>query len=179
MIGPQGSAGFRLDRRSGKTPAQRVEFEPDVVVEYRAAGKNRIDARTNDGAFERVDFDVRGPVVALEVAGIRRTYRVTHDGAAFYVHSSEGERRLVEKPRLGEAGSEGTKGGLVAPMPGKIVAVRVAEGDAVAEGQPLVVLEAMKMEHTVVATHAGTVELVLVAVNDQVEAAALLVVLRE
>jgi 3-methylcrotonyl-CoA carboxylase alpha subunit len=179
MIGPRGSAGFRLDRRSGKTPAQRVEFEPDVAVEYRTLGENVLEARVGDGAFERVELAVAGPIVTLVHAGLRRTFRVTRDGAAFFVHSIDGDRKLIEKPRLGEAGSERTKGGLVAPMPGKIVAVRVAEGDAVAEGQPLVVLEAMKMEHTVVATHAATVERVLVAVNDQVEAAALLVVLRE
>ncbi len=57
---------------------------------------------------------------------------------------------------------------LTAPMPGKITAVHVAAGDAVAKGQALVVLEAMKMEHTITAPVDGLVEAINVAVGDQV-----------
>jgi len=57
---------------------------------------------------------------------------------------------------------------IVTPMPGKIIQLLVREGDAVAKGQPLAVLEAMKMEHTLSAPGAATVEAVSVAVGDQV-----------
>jgi 3-methylcrotonyl-CoA carboxylase alpha subunit len=57
---------------------------------------------------------------------------------------------------------------VVTPMPGKIVQLLVKEGEAVAKGQPLAVLEAMKMEHTLKAPAAATVEAVAVAVGDQV-----------
>ena len=61
-------------------------------------------------------------------------------------------------------------------MPGKVVKVLVAAGEAVAAGAPLVVLEAMKMEHTVRAPEAGTVRALHVAVGDQVDADRLLAV---
>lgn len=70
-------------------------------------------------------------------------------------------------------------GSLVAPMPGLLVRVAVAAGDAVLAGEVLVVLEAMKMEHPVTATRAGTVRRVLVAPGQQVETGSLLVVLEE
>ena len=73
------------------------------------------------------------------------------------------ERRLAE--RAAESGPRDPEGR--APMPGAVVAVHVADGDAVREGDPLVSIEAMKMEHPVLAPHNGTVHL-LVAVGDQV-----------
>ena len=53
-------------------------------------------------------------------------------------------------------------------MPGKIVAVLVAVGDSVEKGTPLLIMEAMKMEHTIAAPHDGEVEELLYAVGDQV-----------
>jgi acetyl/propionyl-CoA carboxylase alpha subunit len=71
----------------------------------------------------------------------------------------------------GRAGSEM----VVAPMPGKVVSVLVAPGDVVEIGQPLVVLEAMKMENTLVAEVAGTVRTVAVAAGAMVEAGTVVV----
>jgi 3-methylcrotonyl-CoA carboxylase alpha subunit len=61
-------------------------------------------------------------------------------------------------------------------MPGKIIAVKVAEGDAVQRGQVLVIMEAMKMEHSAVAPDEGVVERVCVSEGQQVDAEALLAV---
>ncbi|MFJ1300206.1 acetyl/propionyl/methylcrotonyl-CoA carboxylase subunit alpha [Pseudomonadota bacterium AL_CKDN230030165-1A_HGKHYDSX7] len=73
--------------------------------------------------------------------------------------------------------ADGHAGGLTAPMPGKIIAVSVAVGDTVEKGQALLVMEAMKMEHTITAPAAGRVETVHYAVGDQVaEGAALIAV---
>ena len=69
------------------------------------------------------------------------------------------------------------EGGLVAPMPGRIVKIGVAVGQQVSQNQPLVVLEAMKMEHIVEAPHAGTVTHLHVTVGDQVPAGAPLLTL--
>jgi 3-methylcrotonyl-CoA carboxylase alpha subunit len=66
----------------------------------------------------------------------------------------------------GEAESAG--GRLTAPMPGKVVAVMVEAGQTVKKGEPLVIMEAMKMEHTIAAPGDGLVEEVLYAVGDQV-----------
>jgi propionyl-CoA carboxylase alpha chain len=58
---------------------------------------------------------------------------------------------------------------LVAPMPGRVIAVRAAVGDAVTAHQPIVVIEAMKMEHAVVAPIDGTIIRLAVAEGQQVE----------
>jgi len=66
----------------------------------------------------------------------------------------------------GEGG--GAEGGLMAPMPGKVIALVAAEGAKVEKGAPLLILEAMKMEHTITAPAAGTVKAFRFGVGDQV-----------
>ncbi len=66
-------------------------------------------------------------------------------------------------------------GGPVCPLPGTVIAVHVNQGDSVTEGQLLMVVEAMKMEHRIVAAHASTVEQVLFGVGDRVDSGDLLV----
>ena len=75
-----------------------------------------------------------------------------------------------------EPGSSGTEdeGGLIAPMPGKVLEVLVAQGDVVEAGTPLMVLEAMKMEHRIVAAADGTVVAVHFDAGDQVAQGAVL-----
>jgi 3-methylcrotonyl-CoA carboxylase alpha subunit len=68
-----------------------------------------------------------------------------------------------------------SRGGIAAPMPGQVIAVNVKAGDAVKQGDVLVVVEAMKMEHSVRAPQAGTVKKVLFAPGDRVEEGAALV----
>jgi acetyl/propionyl-CoA carboxylase alpha subunit len=70
------------------------------------------------------------------------------------------------------AGAE--EGSLLTPLPGTVVAVHVAAGQAVERGAPLVTVEAMKMEHTLTAPHAGTVTRVPFTVGDRVAAGAVL-----
>ncbi|MGH7747778.1 MAG: biotin/lipoyl-containing protein, partial [Candidatus Dormibacteria bacterium] len=93
-----------------------------------------------------------------------------------HVDSPLGSTVLHEVERLPEPSSAGESGSLRAPMPGCVVRVLVGAGDEVDAGQPLIILEAMKMEHTVQAPHAGTVTDVRVGVGAQVEAGAVLAV---
>ena len=79
-------------------------------------------------------------------------------------------RDRLSEPRRAAAG-----GSLRAPMPGRVLAVLVEVGQAVEEGQPLMKLEAMKMEHTIRAAAAGVVEAVYYAAGDQVGADEMLV----
>jgi biotin carboxyl carrier protein len=83
---------------------------------------------------------------------------------------------LALAPRFPDAGREALAGGLVAPMPARVTKVLVAEGDTVAAGATLLVLEAMKMEHAVKAPDAGTVTRLAVAAGDQVQVDQLLAV---
>ena len=78
----------------------------------------------------------------------------------------------------GSATGTASDGSLRAPMPGKIVATPAKPGDAVTKGQPVVVLEAMKMEHALVAPFDGVVETVGAAVGDQVADGTVLAVVR-
>ena len=92
-----------------------------------------------------------------------------------------GQAWPVAVPALGEAGAAGETGdgALLAPMPGRIVAVQVAQGEQVARGQALVVLEAMKMEQTLQAPFAGTVRELSVQVGAQVSEGKVLLVIEQ
>jgi propionyl-CoA carboxylase alpha chain len=113
--------------------------------------------------------------VELEVDGVRRRYDVTLAGESAWVDCAP----LRELPRFGDAHHHGVHESLVAPMPGSVVRVDVATGDEVAAGQTLVVVEAMKMEHTVAAPHAARVAEVCVAPGEQVDGGRVLVLLED
>jgi propionyl-CoA carboxylase alpha chain len=139
-----------------------------------------------------------GPdLVELEVDGVRRRCTVHHVvpgsaidgrgavpmgsgvGGTWWVDSALGSSELVVVPRFAPPVRAVAVGSLLAPLPGAVVQVLVAVGDVVAAGQPVVTIEAMKMQHTVHAPHAGPVTAVHVAVGDQVEAAGVLLVVDE
>jgi 3-methylcrotonyl-CoA carboxylase alpha subunit len=105
--------------------------------------------------------------------------RVFIDGDIFHVFY-QGETRAFEWQNLlaHAADAEHGEGRLTAPMPGKVIAVLVEAGASVEKGAPLLVMEAMKMEHTIVAPAAGTVGEILFGVGDQVTDGAQLLVMQ-
>lgn len=112
----------------------------------------------------------------LEVDGARVRLHVAADAGGWWVSTGGLPVRVERVADLPAADAEGEgAGGLVAPMPGRVVRVLVGPGEAVAAGAGLVVLEAMKMEQLVRAPADGVVEAVLVEVGQQVEAGAALV----
>ncbi|HTR51028.1 MAG TPA: biotin carboxylase N-terminal domain-containing protein [Kofleriaceae bacterium] len=163
-------------------PAWRnVRFADEQVVYEHAGAEVRIGYRPRDRAAG-FDFAIGGKTTRVDAFGVdgdrvwfvehghhRRRARVAWDGPRAHVLADGVQLVLAEQPRFPEAGAHAVAGGLVAPMPGKVVKVLVAEGQEVAAGAPLVVLEAMKMEHTVRAADAGVVRALHVAVGDQVE----------
>jgi propionyl-CoA carboxylase alpha chain len=114
--------------------------------------------------------------VTLAVGGVARTFHVAVTGSQVDVDSPLGHAALRRLPRFTDPADRVAVGSLLAPMPGSVVAVHAAVGDEVAEGQPLLVLEAMKMQHTIAAPHAGTVIELDVAVGDQVNGGSVLAV---
>jgi propionyl-CoA carboxylase alpha chain len=116
--------------------------------------------------------------VVLDVAGVERRLRIL--GAECPEIDVDGDgwsvalRRL---PRFPDAVAAVAEGSLVAPMPGAVTAVHVAVGDAVTAGQPLLVLEAMKMQHPVVAPASGVVRSLDVVPGAQVDAGMVLAVI--
>jgi propionyl-CoA carboxylase alpha chain len=114
--------------------------------------------------------------VDLEIDGIRRVYRVHRVGPGTYVDASDGSSALTEVPRLGDPEKLAPAGSLLAPMPGLVRRVLVEVGAVVTAGQPLLVLEAMKMEQTVTAPSAGVVAELRAKAGEQVAAAQVLAV---
>jgi 3-methylcrotonyl-CoA carboxylase alpha subunit len=113
----------------------------------------------------------RFPMGELEVQfnGQRHTLNVYEDQDTAYVFAAHGATRILAIDRLAHAGDVQAEGGrLTAPMPGKVVSFAVKAGDKVSRGQPLAVMEAMKMEHTIAAPADGTVEELLYIPGDQV-----------
>jgi 3-methylcrotonyl-CoA carboxylase alpha subunit len=96
--------------------------------------------------------------------------RVVRSGRTIDIFQGTERHTLeIHDPGLHELDAGGGGGGLAAPMPGKIVAVLVETGATVEKGTPLLILEAMKMEHTIKAPAGGTVKELLSAVGEQVE----------
>ena len=90
-------------------------------------------------------------------------------GDVLSVFTDAGSSQITVVDQLAHAAGGGNEGGrLTAPMPGKVVSFAVKAGDKVSKGQPLAVMEAMKMEHTIAAPADGTVEELLFAPGDQV-----------
>ncbi|WP_019357444.1 acetyl/propionyl/methylcrotonyl-CoA carboxylase subunit alpha [Streptomyces sp. AA1529] len=117
---------------------------------------------------------VRADHVVLETDGVRRGFDVAVHGDRVFA----GRHAFTARPRLAEPAADTAPGSLLAQLPGTVVRVAegIAEGAEVAAGQPLLWLEAMKMEHRVVAPADGTVTELRVAVGRQVEVGAVLAV---
>jgi len=117
--------------------------------------------------------------VELEIAGVRRAFAVAAYGDQVFVDSALGPVTLVPLPRFPDPAARVVPGSLLAPMPGTVVRVGVKVGDEVPGGQPLLWLEAMKMEHSISAPPSGgVVTELLVQVGEQVAARQLLAVIR-
>lgn len=116
-------------------------------------------------------------VVVLDINGIRRRFVVSADGRRVTVKWAHAAVTLVESPRFTDPSTAIAPGSLIAPLPGTVVRVAVGVGDRVEAGQPMLWMEAMKMEHTVFADTTGTVRELSVRVGDQLEAGALVAVI--
>ncbi|BBY83071.1 ATP-grasp domain-containing protein [Mycolicibacterium pulveris] len=118
-------------------------------------------------------------LVDITVDGVRRRLTVEFAADRIYVTGPESVRALGVRNRFAEPESRIEAGSLVAPMPGIAVRVNVEVGARVVKGDSLVVLEAMKMEHTITATGPATVVAVRITPGDQVNSGEVLVVLED
>ena len=112
--------------------------------------------------------------VVLTDGGVATAFDVAHYGAENNVDSPLGGVRFTVAPRFPEATSAVQEGSLLAPMPGTVVRLGAELGDTVTAGQPLVWLEAMKMEHTIAAPTAGVLTELSVTVGQQIAVGAVL-----
>ena len=116
--------------------------------------------------------------LSVVLDGVRRHVMVLDHGLETAVFLDGESWRLVEIDLLApSAGEDPTAGRLTAPMPGRVTQLMVEPGSRVRRGEPLIIIEAMKMEHTVAAPADGVVEAVRFAVGDLVEEGAELIAL--
>jgi 3-methylcrotonyl-CoA carboxylase alpha subunit len=120
--------------------------------------------------------DLQGDILHLDVEGHRQrgTLAITHDGFTLYLPEGACHFREVH-PDTGESNSSGANAGLSAPMNGTIVALLAEVGASVKADTPLLVMEAMKMEHTIRAPGAGVVKAFYFQPGDLVDGGAELV----
>ncbi|WP_082958832.1 biotin carboxylase N-terminal domain-containing protein [Mycobacterium sp. E3198] len=169
VLGPVPS-GWRNVASGYQVKTYRDDTDTEQAVEYRF---------TRTGLTLPNDAQVRlvaatSDEVTLADDGVEHTFAVARYGDDVYVDSARGPVHLVALPRFPEPGSTLEKGSLVAPMPGNVVRLGAAIGDAVAAGQPLIWLEAMKMEHTITAPSDGVLAELNVETGQQVEVGAVL-----
>ena len=114
-------------------------------------------------------FTVQGDGIELQFAGQRTRAAVYAQGEVDHIFTPRGATQITAIDLLAHSGESAAEGGrLTAPMPGKVVSFAVKAGDSVTKGQPLAVMEAMKMEHTIAAPADGVVQELLYAPGDQV-----------
>lgn len=169
----QARDGWRLGQRA----ARRLTLEQ--------GGTQQVVAVEGHGGSWSIEVDdtpvsatgrLLGERLALQVGETLHRARVVRDGSELYLFGSDGVQRVTLHDPVSEADqSVADAGSLVAPMPGRIVATLLAPGTQVVRGTPLLVLEAMKMEHTLQAPADGTVQGYRVKAGDQVADGAVLV----
>ncbi|HLN76251.1 MAG TPA: biotin carboxylase N-terminal domain-containing protein [Nocardioidaceae bacterium] len=117
--------------------------------------------------------------VVVDHDGVAHAFDVFLAGDRVDVESVHGHLAMTVVPRFVDPADQVATGSLLAPMPGSVVSLAAAVGDEVTAGQPVLVLEAMKMQHTVSAPHDGVVADLPVSVGDQVAAGAVLAVVQQ
>ncbi|MGW3042147.1 ATP-binding protein [Kitasatospora sp. NPDC001159] len=156
---------------------------------YRAADGTELEVRyrtTRAGLLAEDHPDVElveatAELVVLREGEVRRAYRVARYGDRadqVYVDTPTGGTALTALPRFPDPTAQTDPGALLAPMPGTVLRTTAAVGDAVTAGQPLLVLEAMKMEHRVTAPADGILVELLATPGRQVELGTLLAVVQ-
>ncbi|MCA9773571.1 MAG: biotin/lipoyl-binding protein, partial [Myxococcales bacterium] len=150
------------------------EVERSLLATVERPGRYRIEGGTEPIVVEILGRE--GPRARYRIASVAGTAAYVFDGDILHLERSGGARAyeevLLAPPQAKDEGGDGV---LVAPMNGRVMAVHVAEGDRVAKGQRLVIIEAMKMEHEILAPVDGVVERVGVAADAQVAAKDLLI----
>jgi biotin carboxyl carrier protein len=134
----------------------------EFLVDGKKTGRTNYSLIVDNRSFE------------IEVDNTDDEYRVLVDGRNYRIHLVD-ERRM----RVGAQSGMDLQGQqkVSVPMPGKVIAILVSEGDAVEKGQGLVIVEAMKMENEVRSPIAGTVKEIKATVGETVEGGAVLIVI--
>ncbi|MBI4883797.1 MAG: biotin/lipoyl-binding protein [Actinobacteria bacterium] len=162
------SAGYRFPVGWRNNPSQ-LHSQPLVLdgsihtVQYRFDRANRLEALVVDAVPVELDIASRDVLARTDTA----VFGDPVCGTTVYV--AGGRYTFTVPARFVSPDEAGRAGSTVSPMPGRVVRVLVAAGDIVSAGQPLLTLEAMKMEHQVQSPHAGTVSEIFVQAGQQLD----------
>ncbi|QGL61921.1 acetyl/propionyl/methylcrotonyl-CoA carboxylase subunit alpha [Stenotrophomonas maltophilia] len=170
----QAQGGWRLGVPAARlVPLQQAERARTLKVWTTADGWR---VQCGDAAPKQVVGHADGQTLSVQMDERRWRLQLQRDGDQLYLFASDGQHRFTLHDPVGESEqASADAGSLLAPMPGRIVATLVAAGTQVKRGTPLVVLEAMKMEHTLQAPADGTVKGYRAKAGDQVGDGAVLV----
>ena len=181
-----GTGAWDVWLRYPRAPGERVRARLKVLEPQHATadgGQQAVVALTRDGLTNGMRDGARGAssgatspaAIELEISPGDLSCIAAREGQTLYLKDCGCAWRFeVDDPRVRRVQSDAS-GEMTAPLSGRIAAVHVSAGQAVARGQALVVMEAMKMEHVITAPFDGEVAVVSVAQNDQVRLGALLV----
>ena len=163
---------------NGRLPKQKIIFEyegQEIKVEY--SQKRNGQFSFSDNKVAQI-YSSDNESIDVMFDGKRHISKITSSKNNILVHMPYGDVMLNVKPKFTLPGLEVATGGLVAPMPGKVIDIKVKKGKKVKAGDTLVILEAMKMEHSIKAAEDGVVSELLISINDQVENGALLMIVK-
>ncbi|MFC8454033.1 biotin carboxylase N-terminal domain-containing protein [Kitasatospora sp. NPDC057223] len=166
-------SGWRNLPSQPQVKRYRAADGSEQEVRYRLTRDGRLDAEEHPGTTL---VHATAERVVLAVGGLRRSFDIAVYGSLVHLDGPGGATVLTALDRFPEAVAPTEPGALLAPMPGIVVRTAAAAGEAVTAGQPLLWLEAMKMEHRVTAPVDGTLTELRVAPGQQVELGALLAV---
>jgi propionyl-CoA carboxylase alpha chain len=163
---------------NGRLPKQKIIFEyegQEIKVEY--SQKRNGQFSFSDNKVAQI-YSSDNESIDVMFDGKRHISKITSSKNNILVHMPYGDVMLNVKPKFTLPVLEVATGGLVAPMPGKVIDIKVKKGKKVKAGDTLVILEAMKMEHSIKAAEDGVVSELLISINDQVENGALLMIVK-
>jgi propionyl-CoA carboxylase alpha chain len=160
--------------RNVPSQPQRRSFDGHEVA-YRFTR----DGLVADGFDDVALVSATAQAVVVDDAGVRRRFDIALTDDAAYVDSPLGPVTLRRTPRFTDPAEQVAAGSLVAPMPGSVVRIAVAVGDRVSAGDPILWLEAMKMQHRVNAPADGVVAELPVREGQQIDVGAVLAVVTD
>jgi propionyl-CoA carboxylase alpha chain len=137
-------------------------------VHWRRHSGRRYTVRSGERTVEAEALECLPDRIRLDLDGVQSTFRVKPAGEVFYVRSARDGRTVKRLPRHPPPESAARHETANSPMPGQVLRILVEEGQRVAAGDPLIVLEAMKMEQTIKTAIGGVVDAVLVKTGDLV-----------
>jgi len=163
---------------NGRMPLQRVKLlfvQDEIEVKYKLNKDNLYEVM--DSICKIYHCDSFG--IDIQINSHRFYAHITEAGSEIFINMPFGDVNASVLPRFIEPGNDIPEGGLIAPMPGKVIDVKVKKGSKVKAGDTLVIIEAMKMEHSIKATETGKIAKVMIQLNDQVDNGATLLVLEQ